>query len=213
MRIAIVEISESHEECIYSQLQFLKANGHTVDGYLNAAISDRISYKTEFDNCYRLSAVNIGILKKTQTTWWLFKKLRNYQIVIFNTASSSSIIRNLSLMLLRSKVSCYGVLHNIKKLERSFTQKIIKTKVKHYFVLNDLLLEHAKPNDIAVASFYPLFFSKLDLDLREKNGQIWIGIPGRLHIIASNRIYINEKYDFAYQKQVYTNFLNVQPCE
>ncbi|OSY89354.1 hypothetical protein WH52_01585 [Tenacibaculum holothuriorum] len=137
-------------------------------------------YKSYFSNIIEFDGDSKG--KRLQKSIQLFKLLKGYDKVIFNTASSSKIIRNVVFLLNFKKTSCVGVIHDVSKLENSFTQKVISTKIKKYIALsNDLAAAAKVPNDIKLASFYPIFFPNHELKNVKKNKEeIWICIPGRI---------------------------------
>jgi len=135
VNIAIVEISKSHEECIYTQVKFIKDSGHTIDLILHKALESQINaYRNLAKNITYITPSQNGFFAKIQQQKSLSKELSNYDLVIFNTASSSKLVRNTLLLLLFSKVKCVGILHNSKKLRSSFTQALISLKIKKYFV-------------------------------------------------------------------------------
>jgi len=182
MNTAIVEISESHEECIYSQLSFLKDAGHRVTLVLHSKLAVQITdYAHLADDIVYFEFENVFALKKIMLQWHLFAVLKKFDLVIFNTAHSFSVLRNVSVLLRFAKTKCIGVLHNTKKLHGSFTQRVISKKIKRYFVLNDALLP-AKESvpALRIQSFYPIFFPHYDKVPVYKQDHIWIGIPGRI---------------------------------
>ncbi len=191
MKTAIVEIRESHEECICTQLSFLKDVGHQVTLILHPILTQQISdYANLADEVLYIDFDNQGFLKKLGLQWQLYGILKKFDFVILNTAHSYSVLRNLSVLLRFSRTECIGVLHDTKKMDSSFTQRIISQKVKKYFVLNDALL----PSDnntgvIKVQSFYPIFFPQYEPVPVYKQKDIWIGIPGRVD-------YNRRDYDF-----------------
>ncbi|MGS0524635.1 hypothetical protein ACU8V7_04950 [Zobellia nedashkovskayae] len=113
----------------------------------------------------------------------LLKRLKTYDLLIFNTASSSKLIRNTLLLLnLYPKIKCIGLLHNSKKIESSFTQKIISTKIKKYFVLADHLKQTSQ-SKIKLESFYPIFFPTTNETVQKNENEIWVVIPGRIDFL------------------------------
>ncbi|MGB6153311.1 MAG: hypothetical protein WBG48_15130 [Pricia sp.] len=182
MKTAIVEISKSHEECIYSQISFLKDAGHQVTLVLNSKLDEQIlDYAHLADDIVYFDFEKVSGIKKIQLSWGLFVALKTFDFVIFNTAHSNSVLRNVSVMLQFAKTKCIGILHDTKKLQSSFTQRIISKKVKHYFVLNDALLPAKETaQGVSLQSFYPIFFPDYEKVPVYKQDHIWIGIPGRI---------------------------------
>ena len=182
MKTAIVEIRESHEECIYTQLRFLKDAGHHVTLILHPNLANQISdYARLADTIHYIDFDRAGFVKKIQLQVRLFKLLKEFGLIVLNTAHSYKILRNLTLLLRLSRATCIGILHDAKKLETSFTQGIISKKVKKYFVLNDALLPSREDKGMPkVQSFYPIFFPSYAPVPVNKQQHIWIGIPGRV---------------------------------
>lgn len=191
MKIAILEIRESHEECIYTQLRFLKDAGHRVTLILHPILARQISEYAELaDETLYFDFEKQGFFEKLRLQWQLYGILKKFDLLVLNTAHSYSVLRNLSLLLRFARTGCIGILHDTKKLDSSFTQRIISQKVKKYFVLNDALLpENQKVGDIKLQSFYPIFFPDYEPVPVYKQNEIWIGIPGRID-------YDRRDYDF-----------------
>ncbi|WP_299429675.1 hypothetical protein [uncultured Maribacter sp.] len=179
MKIAIIEVSSSHEECIYTQVKFLTDSKNKVTLFLHLSLEAQIQeYKNLLTEVNYFDFDSFLGLKKIKLQWKLLQQLKGFDILIFNTASSSKIVRNLAFLLNFYSVQCIGILHNTKKLNSSFTQKIISTKIKKYYVLNDYLeLKHKK---LKICSFYPIFFPNYSFINKKKDNEIWISIPGRI---------------------------------
>ena len=196
MKIAIVEISESHEECIYTQVSFLKDAGFSVTlfGHPNI-IKQANSYIHLFDTIQEIDFNTLSFLKSFSLQIKLTKQLATFDSVIFNTASSSKKLRNIALFLTFYKVDVIGVLHDAKRLEKSFTQRLFSIKIKKYFVLNDFIKENYKNIRASkLESFYPIFFPKTDTEEITKDvNDIWITIPGRLHYSRRNYKFLIEQ--------------------
>ncbi|KPM31613.1 Hypothetical protein I595_2107 [Croceitalea dokdonensis DOKDO 023] len=182
MNITIVEVSRSHEECIYSQVLFLTSAGHKVSLLLHEALEPQVA--TYWHLCEQLSLIRPvaqGLLPKWQQQRKTAKILEKQDVVIFNTASSSKFVRNLCLLLLHKQVLCLGVLHHGNKLMGSFTQKVISLKIKRYYVLSDHIKKQLTPKqDTYITSFYPIFFPDNHQYMEKPPNEIWISIPGRI---------------------------------
>jgi len=187
MKVALVELGNSHDECIYSQIVFLKDAGYKVDGFFNPIIVKQVSsFSHQFTKILPFNFEKLNFYNKIKLTFQLYKALKTYDKVIFNTIRSST-IRDLMLLLkFHNKVECIGVIHNTKKLTSSFTQKIINFKIKKYFVLADHLLDRTITN-LKVESFYPIFFlNQKYTHLNQNKNQNWICIPGRVEFKRRN---------------------------
>ena len=180
MKIALVELSESHEECLYSQVQFLSGSA-TIDLFLHPRHEAHIAPYRAHSNKIFFIPVKFGLVKRIGLAFSLAKTLARYDKIIFNTASSSKLLRNTVLILRFFKSECIGVLHNAKKLESSFTQRLISIKIKKYFVLNDHLLRVIPRNrKIQLCSFYPIYFPTFSAPIRKPKDEVWLVVPGSI---------------------------------
>jgi hypothetical protein len=69
--------------------------------------------------------------------------------------------------------------HTLNKFKGSFTQKLIHTKIKKYFVLNDYFLSKIiPPKGIQISAFYPLEFPHFEQTLQKAQTEKWIAIIG-----------------------------------
>lgn len=183
--IAIVEVGNSHDECLYSQVLFLKEAGYSV----HLLLSDGL--KKQEDNFPGASSTAYFLLPQKGLKGWkelinMKRYLKQHGItkVIFNTASGK-IIRNFILLnIFNRRTTFAGTIHHTGKLIKSSTQKFISLKVKKYFVLNDYLMKSIHQNkNIQIASYYPVFFPEFrPMELVKPHGELWICIPGQLEI-------------------------------
>ncbi|MCX2743111.1 hypothetical protein OO013_04500 [Mangrovivirga sp. M17] len=189
MKVALVELTSSHTECLYSQIKFIKESGHSV--YL-ITIKKATELVKDFDLLDKVIFFDIpeqgptsldGIFNFVHAIS-LNKLLKKFKFdkVIFNTASNN-FIRSVCALAPKS-IQYLGVLHNTQKLLTSNSQKIISKKVKKYYVLNDYLTENEELkalNNISVQSFYPIFFPDYKpVNINKPDKEIWITIPGSI---------------------------------
>ncbi|MDX1651978.1 MAG: hypothetical protein R3277_05775 [Brumimicrobium sp.] len=174
-----MEIGGSHDECILTPLKSLKEAGYEVFFCGTKEIFNRNLYFQElFDGFHEIKLTGKGrqdflILKKFNQ-WLCQEKIFT---LILNTAQGGH-IRNLVLSS-RRKVKFFGVLHTIKKLEGSFTQKIISLKVKNYFLLNDTLVKKANySGSLNLHVYYPLDFPIFDKTVPKREDEFWITLIG-----------------------------------
>jgi ADP-heptose:LPS heptosyltransferase len=161
IKIALLELGGSHDECLYSQIKCLKSIP-TI--HLTLICDSKVAQNTiDFDK--NIDAKIVLKVSKGILEWKQMYKLSNFLCaekfykIILNTAQSSHAKK--LCFFLRQKIDVYGVLHNIKKLHGSIGQKIISKSVKGYFVLNDYLLEKIPKIDTPkFTSFYTIFFPK-----------------------------------------------------
>lgn len=159
--IVIIELENSHDECLYSQVLFLFESKHKVSMILSPhAYENTKNFHHRCENVvqFQLSSAfgdhrkMIRRIKETCKNWGVDQ-------LVFNTAQGS-FVRDFCFFSLFYKKRILGVLHTIKKLEGSFTQRIISLKIKRYFLLSNILLDKIdskKRRGIGV--FYPLFFN------------------------------------------------------
>jgi hypothetical protein len=179
-KVAIVELSNSHDECIYSQLQFLQTdNKNEVTLICNDTIHIRLQRNLEGVDVKKIE------IRKGITMLFDIIRLRSFIVkgkfdkVIFNTATGNK-IKLLLLLPFPNQTEFIGIIHNIAKLSGSTNQDIISKKIKKYFVLSQYLKEKA-PKAYNIEYFYPMFFPKSEkMEIEKKEGEIWICIPGQL---------------------------------
>lgn len=181
LKIALIEFGESHDECLLSQAKALYGNDLKVYLYCSASLWERNPAIQKYiiehieiknDSSWR-SQINLALfLRKT-----LLKNKINK--LVFNTAQGA-LVRNLCLISPK-KIEIIGILHTIKKLKNSFTQKIISLKIKKYLVLNQSLLNNLKTSSkINIGVFYPLEYSLGKQTLLKEKNKTWIVIPGEV---------------------------------
>lgn len=179
VKVAIVEIGGSHDECILSQVLALKEKGcyvvfcGTLEIYQRNAL-----FQDLFDEFHEIifPKTMLGDFRTMrQLSKWFVKN--DVFKVIANTAQGGH-IRNLVLTSSR-KIEFYGIVHTIKMFSGSFTQWLISRKMKRFFVLNDTLLDKIpvqKGRDIN--SFYPLDYPSFNMQLDKGLDERWMVIIG-----------------------------------
>lgn len=158
--IALVEIGGSHDECLLTQFSALKKAGHTIVFITTQDVFDRNPHFSEFYDRVLIVDLKISKWKRRSALRKIlsFLKKENVSKAIFNTAQGGN-MRRLCLMALFSKIEFIGVLHTLRMLDVSSTQKIIHKKIKKYFFLSEHLLSKAKaPKGIRLDYFYPIRF-------------------------------------------------------
>lgn len=197
MKVAIVELSESHEECIYTQVSFLSAQKHDITLFAHPKVEQQaLLYKEKMQEVIMLNFDSLKGPKKRVKEYQIAKQLATFDRVIFNTASSSSSVRNINLFLLFYKVECVGIIHSVSKLNKSFTQKLISFKIKKYLALSDYLKEltRLKNKTLGLESFYPIFFPEFKRQPLKKNkDDFWICVPGRVYFERRDYLFLIEK--------------------
>lgn len=186
MNIVLIELTKYHEECLYSQIKFLKDSGYRITLIIHPSVKSQIApYIHLLD---RVETFNfdssVFFLRRAKRFLQLYYFIKKQKIntIIFNTASSKKEIIFLCLFLNR-KIKCIGTIHNLKKINHSFSQKLISKIITDYFVINDFLLSSVKLNnqDLNIESYYPIYFPEYQLkNLDKKPHENWICIPGEL---------------------------------
>ena len=121
--VLLAEFNKSHIEVLHSQILFFLKKNYKVNLWINN--------EAEFENIYngkvkiiredtKISSLNIGLLYKIVR----FVQRNKIKKIVLNTAHGI-LVRNLCLLLMKSKVEVIGVLHQAHKLLKSSTQKII----------------------------------------------------------------------------------------
>lgn len=185
-KAAVLELDGTHEECLYSQLLFLREGGYDTALLFEEALGKKLG---------GIRAGNREVPwklkdKKGLAYWRALWEVRNflisheYEILIFNSPQGS-LTRDFSLLPFPRHFQWYGTLHGINKLRGSFTQKMINRKIKNYFVLNDYLvdnLDRVPHAGLRIQSYYSIFFPEYpDAPFIEKpENVLWIGIPGQV---------------------------------
>ena len=183
-KAALLEIYDSHDVNLYSQLLFLKEGGYDTTLIVSEAHRQQVA---DYDTGHETLFVRVTD-KKGLALWkelWRIREIilsRGIETVIFNTAHSNS-VRNFCLLPFPKAVKFYGTLHGVNKLKGSLTQKIISRRIPNYYLLMDYMLQKAMTMPHAglrFEVFYPIFhpaFKEADLPAKS-TGQIWIAIPG-----------------------------------
>ncbi len=183
MIAALIELGGSHDECLYSQVRFLKESGYTVHLICTANLKKQVECFGEVDSFLFVNFEGASSLQTMANLLRIRKHIirNNITQVIFNTAEGN-LVRNLTLIPFPKQVQFSGIIHNSYKLLKSSSQRIISRKIKKYFVLNDYILQHVRSNhEVAVEAFYPIFFPKFEsVALPKQAGEIWVCIPGQV---------------------------------
>ena len=178
-KLAIVELSNSHDECMLSQLVALKRRDCHVTMVSTEVIRERNPWFNQYIDAFKKVEVTgsaIGDLKKMLELLRFFKE-EKISKVVFNTAQGGH-VRNLCLFA-PSDIEFIGIIHTLNKFRGSFTQRIINRKIKKYFVLNDYFLKFIPEwQRKQVRSFYPLRFPQFPKRLEKPEGEIWITVIG-----------------------------------
>lgn len=180
-KVVITELNPYHDECIYSQCLMLKKMGVevVVIGNCRAEKRIRISLAGVADELIFLPFGSGWNGMKSIFRFYRMMKSMGQIHLHFNTAQGN-VAWKLFLLPFPKRISVTGVIHNVKKLKKSFGQKIITRQIKRYMLLSDLLLpayKEACPR--SSVTVYPIFYPKHKTQPLDKpKGEIWIVIPG-----------------------------------
>ncbi|MFK7784889.1 MAG: hypothetical protein AB8B56_07230 [Crocinitomicaceae bacterium] len=182
-KIALVEMGGSHDECLYAQLRYLKADAHEVTLICNSSLKSNVEY---FDGLDKVHYIELRSGLKQWIDLRIIRKiLKNgrFDRIVFNTAQGN-VLKNFFLLPKLKNVQLYGVIHNLRKLQGSHSQKLITKNLDGYFVLNDYLIDKVDPElrksvnlNPLYTVFYPNYPSK---ELKKDPNQIWVCIPGQV---------------------------------
>jgi hypothetical protein len=179
-KAALIEICGSHDECLYAQALFLEKSDFEVHIIISSDLNERFGL---YENIHAILSLDfsknrfknfISLLKIIK-----YINKNNIENVIINTASGE-LIEYLTL-LLPKRIKVFGVIHSLKKLTASFSQKIINRRIKKYFLLNDYLLPFVPKvvlHDTKFESFYPIYFPYKTEIIKKPKDEFWIVIPG-----------------------------------
>jgi len=184
--IALIELGGSHDECLYSQVMFLKKQGYLVHIILFRDHLDRIDKWKEVDFWKTFEPVS-WVIGKWNLVFTVRAYLRKNGIrkAIINTAEGN-IIRQLA-MLPRKGVQYIGLIHLSRKLWTSKSQRFINRKIKKYFVLADFIEENIEKTDpsLKTSYFYPVYFpenSYPEPPEGKNQDEIRVCIPGAVDV-------------------------------
>ena len=177
-RILIVEFSLGHFELIPSHLMLLNKNGYKVF-YAGLENSKKLiaDMKSDFSD-----SVFITKPKNLKQLWHIRNFISKNDIgqVLFNSASGRSVL--ILSILIGSKVHLCGVLHNIEKLIKSNTQKLISIWLRDYLTLSRFLNQKAlalSSNKLKFEYFYPIYFGDKAM-IPKEDSKLTIVIPGNI---------------------------------
>lgn len=175
-KIALIEVTDFHDECLFSQIEYLKSPEVHITLICNAKLANRVNKIKGVD---KYIFIDLSSKLKKYKAWisiWFYVK-NNVSKVIFNTAENYIF----KLLFLPFKnVELIGILHNGHKLKRK-KQKIISKKLDKYFVLGHFIKRSIKKEGLTqnpVGVFYPILFPEYKTVLNKPENEIWITIPG-----------------------------------
>lgn len=182
MKVVFVEIGGSHDECLHSQIDFVKSTGDNIS--IITTTKQSIRLKIIYPE-YTISTIDFKGVNKLKTIF-LVIKLRKLiietkpDIVVFNTAEGN-VIKYLSFYPFPSNIKFRGIQHTIKKVGKSGSQKMISRLVKKYYVLGDYLLNKIPTKYRSnFQTLYPIFLPNVSFKktISKPQNEVWFCIPG-----------------------------------
>lgn len=182
LRIALIELGNSHDECLYSQIKILMSSEPIhLTLIANVALKEHAKYFHNLDESVFVS------IRKGFKSWidiyrvWKLCRIRKFDKVIFNTAQGKTVSK-LLLFPFQKHTQFYGILHNVRKLIASKSQQIITKKLESYFILADYFQQHI-PYKCKVEVFYPIFYPEYpSVNIYKPKDEIWVCIPGQVEL-------------------------------
>ncbi len=157
--IALIELGGSHDECLYSQVLFLKEQPFRVHILLFSGHLSRLEIWPQVD-CWKDWPEPSGFFGEWNLVFRVLKYLRRNKIrrAVINTAEGN-IVRKLARASGRD-IEYTGIIHLARKLWTSRSQRIISRKIRKYLVLAGFIAENLDPADpsLSIEYFYPVYF-------------------------------------------------------
>lgn len=182
MKVVFVEVGGSHDECLHSQIDFIKNEGGNISIITTSEQHSRLKKIYPEESITIIDFKNKNKFKRILLVIKLRKLIINSQpdYVLFNTAEGN-IIKYLSFYSFPSKIKFRGIQHTIKKVGKSGSQKFISRLVDKYFVLGDYLLDQIpKKHRDKFQTIYPIILPKVEINntVNKAKNEVWFCIPG-----------------------------------
>lgn len=194
--VALIEFGDSHDELLYSQLKTLQFASIETHLIVNSKLEERLKIFTgKFFSKFFIPSKKFFHDLEIVRDIVVYLHRHNIRTVIINSASGP-LVRNFCLIADR-EIEIIGIIHYVDKLKQSLNQKIISSRVKKYFVLNDYLID-ANPHlsNYNIKSLYPVFFPPhKNIPVNKPNDKIWICVPGKIDFLKRDYIGLIEQLD------------------
>lgn len=180
-KVALVELSDHHGECIYPQLRFLASAGIPTHLVCSESVASRLRGTQDAAS---LATFRFG--KGALSDWVETTRVRRHLLalgvdtVVLNTARGSR-VRNLLLGPTKS-LRFVGLAHIASKLSGGSTQFLVGRKTHTFLVLNDYILPHVRVSTPSrVTGIYLIFFPPHEArPVPKPEGEFWVCIPGQV---------------------------------
>ena len=177
-KVLLIEFSDSHHECLYSQVRFLQESGCEVAVLVDKARIDRL----EGYSCQQFSQDFASDQDPAATTMEIIEENR-FDSIVYNTTSHGMVRRLTQYLHNHPEIRTAGILHNPKNIWTTPRHQLIRRKTKRFFLLSENLLTSIRRLSLqprSYAYFYPMFFPDYQHTVQKPPGEIWIGVPGQV---------------------------------
>lgn len=185
-KAALLEFSAGHIECLYSQASFLRDAGYEVHLICPKKCRDRVSVYDKVDAFHFISEENSnpGFLKQAIRIKKILKT-SDIRLLVINTFMGKEILWLIPFMH-HVRMAC--ILHWLGKLNNSFSLRLIRCKIRKFFVLSDHLLNQIpKKERTKYQAIYPIFLPEsAHVPLHKASDDFWICIPGQIEYRRRN---------------------------
>lgn len=176
--VALIEINNFHDECLYSRILFLKSANHHITLICNEKLKSRVSNFPVDEFVY----LNQDSKIKKYQNWFLIRKIivkQKITKVILNTAEKN--IYKLLMLPFPAYAEFIGVVHNVQKIKNSGKQRLIVSKLDKVLTLGKFIFRNLKEEGLIQKRanyYYPIFFEEFPQMIQKPEGDIWITVPG-----------------------------------
>lgn len=176
--VALIEINNFHDECLYSHILFLKSANHHITLICNEKLKSRVSNFPVDEFVY----LNQNSKIKKYQNWFLIRKMivkQKITKVILNTAEKN--IYKFLMLPFPASVEFIGAVHNVQKIKNSRKQRLIVSKLDKVLTLGKFIFRNLKEEELIQKKtnyYYPIFFEEYPQTIQKPEGEIWITIPG-----------------------------------
>lgn len=181
-KIALVELTLSHQECIYSHLKYLNTHENDIFLILNEELKNKISPLNGVLGVKYFNIQDKSIKYFSLTRICLFLLSNKFDLIIFNTSEKEVFKFAVFPFLKKSKL--IGVIHDLTYLENGYQHKLLTSRISNFLVLNDYLLKYSekfKNRNLSFKSFYAIQFPDIKSIISKKTNEIWIAVPGSIN--------------------------------
>lgn len=180
-KVALVELSDHHGECLYPQLKFLTSAGITTHLVCSESVASRLRGAQD-----AASVATFRFGRGSLRDFSEASRVRRHLLalgvdtVVLNTARGSR-MRNL-LLGPTGSLKFVGLAHIASKLSGGSTQFLVGRKTHTFLVLNDYILPHVRVSTASrVRSVYLIYFPDYETrPVHKPVGEFWVCIPGQV---------------------------------